>query len=122
MKLTNNQIYNYATQLMSEFNDNSLRFPIKVNFYLQKNKTTLVSLAQDIERARMEIIQTYGESTGDGSQYSIPNDKIEVAQQELIDLFNLEQDVNIYTVSIDNFSDDLVLSAGQMEALMFMID
>ena len=24
----NNQIYNYATQLMSEFNDNSLRFPI----------------------------------------------------------------------------------------------
>ena len=70
----------------------------------------------------MEIIQTYGESTEDGSQYSIPNDKIEVAQQELIDLFNLEQDVNIYTVSIDNFSDDLVLSAGQMEALMFMID
>ena len=122
MKLTNNQIYNYATQLMSEFNDNSLRFPIKVNFYLQKNKSTLVSLAQDIEQARMEIIQAYGEPTKDGFQYSIPNDKIEVAQQELNDLFNLEQDVNIYTISIDNFSDDLVLSAGQMEALMFMID
>ena len=122
MKLTNNQIYNYATQLMSEFNDNSLRFPIKVNFYLQKNKTTLINLAQDIERARMEIIQTYGEPTEDGSQYSIPNDKIEIAQQELTDLFNLEQEVNIYTVSIDSFSDDLVLSAGQMEALMFMID
>ena len=70
----------------------------------------------------MEIIQAYGEPTKDGFQYSIPNDKIEVAQQELNDLFNLEQDVNIYTVSIDNFSDDLVLSAGQMEALMFMID
>jgi hypothetical protein len=43
------------------------------------------------------------------------------AAKELEDLFNLEQEVNIYTVSIDHFGDDLSLTTGQMEALLFMI-
>jgi hypothetical protein len=29
--------------------------PAKINFAIQKNKTTLLSLAQDIEKARLEI-------------------------------------------------------------------
>ena len=45
MKLTNNQIYDYATRLAAEFSDNSLKLPIKVNFYLQKNKAALMTLA-----------------------------------------------------------------------------
>jgi hypothetical protein len=42
--------------------------------------------------------------------------------KELNDLLGLEQEVNIYTVSIDSFGDELTLTTGQMEALMFMID
>ena len=122
MTLTNNQIYDYATHLATEFNDNSLKLPIKVNFYLQKNKSALLTLAQDIEQNRQTIIENYGTLSEDGSQYIVPPENIEVAQQELNDLFNLEQEVNIYKINIDNLSDDLVLSAGQMEALMFMID
>ena len=37
------------------------------------------------------------------------------------DLFNLEQEVQIYTINIDALG-DMVLSMRQMEALMFMID
>lgn len=122
MKLTNNQIYDYATRLASEFSDNSLKLPIKVNFYLQKNKAALMTLAQDLEQNRQNIIENYGELNEDGTQYIVPNDKVAAAQQELADLFGLEQEVTIYKVSIDSLSDDLVLSAGQMEALMFMID
>lgn len=122
MTMTNNEIYTYTRQLMDAFNDGEQKLPIKINFYLQKNKNTLLSLAQDIEKARLEIAQTYGTLDESGEQYQIPNEKLAEASKELEDLFNLEQDVAIHKISIDSLSDDLMLSAAQMEALMFMID
>jgi hypothetical protein len=55
MKLTNNEIYNYANNLFAAFNDGEQKLPIKISFYLQKNKNTLLTLAQDIEKSRIEI-------------------------------------------------------------------
>ena len=122
MTMTNNEIYTYTRQLMDAFNDGEQKLPIKINFYLQKNKNTLLGLAQDIEKARLEIAQNYGTLDDAGEQYVIPNDKLAEASKELEDLFNLEQEVAIHKISIDSLSDDLMLSAAQMEALMFMID
>lgn len=122
MTMTNNEIYTYTRQLMDAFNDGEQKLPIKINFYLQKNKNTLLALAQDIERSRLEIAQSFGTLDDAGEQYIIPNDKLAEASKELEDLFNLEQDVAIHKISIDSLNDDLMLSAAQMEALMFMID
>lgn len=122
MKMTNNEIYTTANQLVAAFNDNTQRLPIKINFYLQKNKKTLVALAQDIEAARMEIARSYGTLNEAKDQYIIPPENMEKAQKELNDLFDLEQEVPIGKISIDKIDEDLVLSAGQMDALMFMID
>lgn len=122
MTMTNNEIYTYTRQLMDAFNDGEQKLPIKINFYLQKNKNTLLALAQDIERSRLEIAQSFGTLDDAGEQYVIPNDKLAEASKELEDLFNLEQDVAIHKISIDSLNDDLMLSAAQMEALMFMID
>ena len=122
MIMTNNEIYTYTRQLMDAFSDGEQKLPIKINFYLQKNKNTLLALAQDIERSRLEIAQNFGTLDEAGEQYVIPNDKLAEASKELEDLFNLEQDVAIHKISIDSLNDDLMLSAAQMEALMFMID
>lgn len=122
MRLTNLQIYNYAVALNEVFNDENQKLPIKINFYLQKNKNTLLNLGQDIEQNRMNIAREYGQLSEDGEHYIIPADKLEMAQKEISDLFALEQDVNIYTISIDNLDDNLTLTTAQMEALMFMID
>lgn len=122
MKLTNNEIYSYAIALNEAFVDNTQRLPMKVNFYLQKNKKTLMELGQDIEESRLDIIRNYGELTEDGAQYSISRDKIDAAQKELEDLLALEQEVNIYMISADSLTDDISLTTGQMEAIMFMID
>lgn len=122
MIMTNDEIYTHTRQLMEAFQDGEQRLPIKVNFYLQKNKNTLLALAQDIEKARIEIAQTYGTLDESGEQYQIPEEKLADASKELEDLFNLEQDVNIYTISIDSLSDDLTLTTAQMDAIMFMID
>lgn len=122
MKMTNNEIYTHTRQLMDAFQDGEQKLPIKINFYLQKNKSTLLALAQDIEKARLEIAQNYGTLDENGEQFVIPPEKMEAAAKELEDLFTLEQDVNIYKINVDNLSDDLVMTAAQMEALMFMID
>lgn len=122
MRMTNNEIYTTANQLVAVFNDDTQRLPIKINFYLQKNKKTLVALAQDIEAARMEIAKSYGTLSEAQDQYIIPPENMEKAQKELNDLFDLEQEVPIGKININKIDEDLVLSAGQMDALMFMID
>lgn len=122
MILTNNNIYNYANNLIMAFNDNTQKLPIKINFCLQKNKKTLLALAQDIEAARIEIGKTYGEYNKETQQYYIPPEKMAIANQEMNDLFNIEQDVDILTIKYDSLNDDVMLTTVQMEAIMFMID
>lgn len=122
MKLTNQEIYTYALNLNNAFDDGTQKLPVKINFYLQKNKNILTTLAQDIENARMEIVKAYGTLSEDETQYIVPREKVVEAQQELMDLSNLEQEVNIYTISFDSLSEDLTLTTSQMEAIMFMID
>ena len=122
MLMKNSEIYNYAQALVEAFQDNSQRLPVKINFYLQKNKKTLLNLSQDIEQSRMEIAQNYGILNEEGTAYNIPEENISIVNTEIQDLFNIEQEVPIYKVSIDSFSDDLTLTTAQMEAIMFMID
>lgn len=123
MKLTNLQIYNYASNLLEEFSNSAeLKLPVKVNFYLQKNLLTLKNLATEIEESRLNIVQEYGQINEDGTSYFIPNENIEKAQQELNDLFALDQEVQIYMIKLDSFNDDILLSMSQMESLMFMIE
>lgn len=122
MKMTNLDIYNYGKAMVDSFQDLNQRLPVKVNFYIQKNKATLLPLAQEIEQARINIIYEYGvlnESTGN---YDIAEEKMSAVMAELEELFSLEQEVNIYKIDIDNFSDDIFLTTGQMEAIMFMIN
>ena len=122
MKMKNSEIYNYAQALIEAFQDNNQRLPVKINFYLQKNKNTLLSLSQDIEQSRMDIAQTYGTINEDGTAYNITEENITAVNGEIQDLFNIEQEVPIYMVSIDSFNDDLTLTTAQMEAILFMID
>ena len=121
MKLTNNEIYNYANILNQYFGtDNEIKFPIKISFFLQKNIKIITEAAQEIEQVRMEIIQRYGVPTEDGQSYHIPDDKIEIASQELQDLFNIEQNLNIHQFDLDDFN-NMEITSAQTAALLFMI-
>ena len=122
MKLTNVQIYNYSMALLSEFDTNcNIKLPVKINFFLQKNIQVMKELAQEIEQARVKIASAYGVLSEDGESYSIPADKTAEVQKELNDLLLLEQDVEIRTFKLDDFS-DIDLTFKQMNALMFMIE
>ena len=119
--LTNNQIYNYATDLMNNFSDKDLKLPIKINFYLQKNQLELLTLAQDIEKQRIDIIQEYGVLNEETQNYIIPNDEINIVTKKINELFGLTQDVKIYKVKLEDFG-DIDFTPNQMKALLFMIE
>lgn len=122
MKMTNNEIYEAAMKLNRAFANEDQYLPMKLNFYLQKNKKLLQGLAEDIDASRLKIASQYGELNEDGSEYNFTAENTEKANAELMDLFNLEQEVNIHTVNMDRLPEDLNLSVGQMDAIMFMID
>lgn len=119
--LTNSKIYNYANALLEEFSNKEIKFPVKINFYLQKNKNTLVTLAQEIEKERVDIIQEYGIYNEETQQYDIPLEKRLEASKKIDDLFDLTQEVKIYKVNLESFG-DMELTSDQMEALLFMIN
>lgn len=122
MKFTNNEIYNLATRLNEVFTDAEQRLPIKLNFFLQKNKKTLIELAQEIEENRMNILKIYGEIDEESGNLHVPEDKVATANKEIIDLLNIEQEVAIRTVKFEDIPEDLSLTTGQMEAIIFMVD
>ena len=120
--MTNLEIYSIANNLMEAFGDSNQKFPIKVNFFLQRNKKTLVNLAQEIEEARMNIAKNYGVLDSDTGNYAIAQENILPAQEELNQLFNIEQDVDIKKINFDDLDPNMELTTAQMEALMFMIE
>ena len=119
-KLTNNEVYSINEQFNKIFENSQQYLPAKVNFYIQKNKKKIAELAQEIEIARAEIIKNFGEQKED-QKYYIPQDKIQEAQQELLDLLNIQQEIEVFTIALDDI-ENLHFTLPQMEALMFMIE
>ena len=118
--LTNNDIYFINEQFNKIFENSQQYLPAKVNFYIQKNKKKIAELAQEIEIARAEIIKNFGEQKED-QKYYIPQDTIQEAQPELLDLLNIQQEIEVFTISLNNI-ENLHFTLPQMEALMFMIE
>lgn len=108
MKLKNYEIYNYTLSLQNIFNDNEKYIPIKLNFIIQRNKKLLYDLAVEIEYERTLIMNNVNLSD-------------EEKNKELYNLENIEQDVNVKTISIDYIADDKIeLTSAQMNAILFM--
>lgn len=118
--LTNNDIYFINEQFNKVFEQSQQYLPAKVNFYIQKNKKKIADLAQEIEIARAQIIKNFGEQKED-QKYYVPQDKIQEAQQELLDLLDIQQEIEVFTISLDDI-ENLHFTLPQMEALMFMIE
>lgn len=121
MKLTNTKIYKYSNMLENTFTNKEKVLPVKVGFFLKKNKDILFNLFEEIEKARYEILMRYGKPNEEGTSIEVPSDKIEETNKELNDLLELEQEVNI---SFIKFSDleKLELSMKELDAISFMID
>lgn len=118
--LTNNEIYSYALALMNDFSESDAYMPAAVAYSIQKNKTTIVGLGEEIEKSRLSIIQHYElDQLQEGDE--VDPAIVEKANAELMDLLNIEQEVKIYTFDIEALN-DVKLTSAQMQAIMFMIE
>ena len=120
MKFTNNKIYQLATDISTNLKDLTVYIPAKANFFLQKNIANLTAAATDIDKSRLEIAKHYGILDEETQQYSIPEENRETALKELEDLFNIEQEIEIKTFSIESLG-TAEFTPAQMQAIMFMI-
>lgn len=122
--MSNIEIYNTASalsELFSEMTQAELKLPVKVNFYFQKNMNVLIAMAKELEDERTNIIIKYGAPDPENSDLvRIDPDKLDVANQELNDLFNLEQEVAINAIELDWF-DGINMTPQQVVAITFMI-
>ena len=120
MNLTNKTIYEYGKNL-SIFNNCNLKMPVRINFYLQKNIQLILQAAKEIEEARLNIGLQFGTPNEEGTGFNIPSENIETVNHEIIDLFNLEQDIPLHIFKLDDFN-GIELSYQEMSAIMFMIE
>ena len=119
--MTNNEIYTHANNLLSEFEDiASLSLPVKVHFYFQKNMDIIVKMAQDIDKSRTEILNKYGSIDPETQNYKFENEDVEKVNQDITDLFSLEQEVKIYVIPFE-WVENMELTAKQVNAFTFML-
>ena len=99
--MTNAEIYDLNIIIQSAFNiKDSKYYPARINFFIQKNRSTLEKLSADIEKVRMSIIQNYGVIEGD--KYKFTQENIPLANKELSDLLKIKQEVNISTIKLSD--------------------
>lgn len=119
--MTNGEIYQIAIALTNAgFNDNEIYIPAAINFAIQKNKLILLENAEIIEKGRMAIIEHYSSEKIENS-FTIPQENVDKANEELKELLDIEQVVKLYTFSIEALG-DIKFTSAQMQAIMFMIE
>lgn len=122
MKLTNNEVYSYYKELNSAFDNANRYFPAKISFYIQKNKQLLGNIVTAIETTREKIGKEYGTPDKEiEGLYHIKEEDRGVAQQELKDLMNIQQNVPIHKLTLSEI-ESLEFTPAQMNAILFMID
>lgn len=122
MKLNNMIIYNQASALKTHFSpEEKMIMPVKLYFYLQKNMSIMFDAASEIDKMRLAIAQKYGVLNEASNSYDINPEHINVVNNELQDLFSIEQDLPLHIFKLEDF-DGLEFTFAQMNALMFMIE
>lgn len=118
--MSHNEIYQIAVDLLNNFSDVDNYLPAAIAFSIQKNKQTILDLANDIESARMSILTHYNTNSST-ENIQIPTELIDKVNSELTDLLNILQEVRIYTFKIEELN-GVSFTPKQMQSILFMID
>lgn len=121
MKLLNSEIFEYTNCLIEQLYNTDIYIPVKANFYIQKNVNILIKMKDEIEQARLKIAAHYGTLDSECNQYIIPAEHIAIVNNEINDLFAIEQEIELTKINIEDLG-DIELTPKQMQALMFMIE
>lgn len=117
--MKNYEIYTLANNIAQYF-DGTEKFPVRAGFYFVKNKQAIQAAAEELEGMRREICFRLGTMAEDGSQFDFSEENLPIAQKELNELFDCEQDIKLYPLTLDML-ESLSLTSSQIEILSEMI-
>lgn len=117
--LTNREIFTIGNAFKGAFQNDERYLPAKINFKIEKNKKNILDKMNEIEESRIKTIREFGEEK-DG-QIQIPNEKVEEVNKEIAELFDIEQEMNIFMISFEDI-ENLEFTSAEMSALLFMIE
>ena len=117
--LTNREIFTIGNAFEGAFQNDERYLPAKINFKIEKNKKNILDKMNGIEESRIKTIREFGEEK-DG-QIQIPNEKVEEVNKEIAELFDIEQEMNIFMISFEDI-ENLEFTSAEMSALLFMIE
>lgn len=122
MKIQNKKILILKENLKNAFNDNIKYFPAKINFIVHKNLNLLEELTEEIYQIRDSIVDQYGVPENiEQDKFFIPEKDREIAQSELDELLELEQEVPLTIIKFAQI-ENLEFTSNQMQALMPFIE
>ena len=119
MLLTNNEIYSLYEGLSKITQNKELKIPVKTSFYLLKNMKEIQGAYESLMDLRKEIILKYADQ--DGENYTIPAEKIEAANAELMELLSIENEFNIMKIKLSDI-EALELSLEETASIMGIIE
>ena len=117
--LTNREIFTIGNAFEGAFQNDERYLPAEINFKIEKNKKNILDKMNEIEESRIKTIREFGEEK-DG-QIQIPNEKVEEVNKEIAELFDIEQEMNIFMISFEDI-ENLEFTSAEMSALLFMIE
>lgn len=117
--LTNREIFTIGNAFEGAFQNDERYLPAKINFKIEKNRKNILDKMNEIEESRIKTIRKFGEEK-DG-QIQIPNEKVEKVNKEIAELFDIEQEMNIFMISFEDI-ENLEFTSAEMSALLFMIE
>ena len=122
MILRNDFIFEYTQRLNELIADESVRFPAKINYIIQKNFNNLITIFNEINKQRMITCEQYSTGTSEDGNFLFEDDeKRNIVEKELSELFMDSQEVAIRKFSISAI-EHIDLTTKQMDTLMLMIE
>lgn len=118
--MKNKEVYNLSNNFHNAFDKDDKYRPAKVMYIIYKNIKKLDEIVNDLEQFRLNVINNYADIHSDDT-YSIEPEKCTLANKELEDLLEMDQQIDIIKLSLQDI-EDLEFTPQQMEALMFMIE
>jgi hypothetical protein len=112
-KITNAEVKTLSNCL-EEICKRNAQLPVKVWYALSKNAQKLSSADSLTEKARIALVEKYGEKNGQA--IVVPEDKMLDFQKELGDLLSIETDIDFHNISMSL----LEAEVGKMQGVQGM--
>lgn len=94
--------------------------PGRLSYAIAKNMRKMKEELQEYLETKYDLIKKYGELKDDRYQI-VDNDKVKAYAEEIQDIANMEQTLDLVTVTPDVF-DSINISVDEILALEFMIE